>query len=164
MTIFVISDTHFGHEKILQFKTADGSNLRTFSCVEEMDEYMVERWNSVVTPSDIVYHLGDVYFGKGHVHLSRLNGKKRLVLGNHDNVKAEALTKNFQKILLWRMFPEHNCLLTHLPVHKSTLYKVRYNLHGHVHRNSLEDRDYINCSTEVLDYTPTPLEELVNKE
>ncbi len=164
MTIFVISDTHFGHENILKFKHSDGTMLRSFSSVEEMDEAMVENWNKIVSDSDIVYHLGDVYFGKGWQHLDRLKGRKRLILGNHDNGKDERLHKNFQKILMWRMFPEHNALFTHVPVHKSSLYKTKYNLHGHVHRNSLEESEYINCSSEVLHYTPWPIEALIPKE
>lgn len=161
MTIFVISDTHFGHTNMLKFTNLDGSLMRPFSCVEEMDEMMVKRWNETVSPSDIVYHLGDVYFGEGHKHLSRLNGKKRLILGNHDNLKDGHLLKIFQKITMWRMFKEFDALLTHVPVHKSSLYKTKYNLHGHVHYNSLPEEEYVNCSTEVLDYTPRPIETLV---
>lgn len=162
--IFVISDTHFGHANILTFVNEDGSRVRSFNSVEEMDEHMVESWNKVVSDSDIVYHLGDVYFGKGYNMLSRLKGKKRLILGNHDNPKNEHVMNTFQKILMWRMFPEFNCLLTHVPVHGHTLYKTKYNLHGHVHCNSLPDPVYINCSAEVLNFTPTPLEELIPKE
>lgn len=161
MTIFVISDTHFGHANMLNFKQADGSPVRTFSCVEEMDEHMVERWNAIVEPSDIVYHLGDVYFGKGYQHLYRLKGRKRLILGNHDNPKNEHIQNNFQKIMVWRMFPEYNCTLSHIPLHISSLYKTKYNVHGHVHRNSLPGLEYINASVEVLHYTPWPLLTLV---
>jgi calcineurin-like phosphoesterase family protein len=164
MTIFVISDTHFGHENILKFTNEDGSRVRDFTSVEEMNETLVENWNNAVSETDTVYHLGDVYFGRGHEVLSRLKGKKRLILGNHDNPKHEPITKYFQKIMAWRMFPDLNCLLTHVPVHSSSLYKTKYNLHGHVHRNSLPDPQYVNCSVEVINFTPTPLEDLIPKE
>ncbi len=157
MTIFVISDTHFGHANILNFKNGDGSHVRNFTSVEEMNEHMVERWNSVVGDSDIVYHLGDVYFGNGYQHLYRLKGRKRLVLGNHDNPKNEHIQKNFQKIMVWRMFPEYNATLSHIPLHVSSLHKTKYNVHGHVHRNSLPDEAYRNVSVEVIDFTPVPL-------
>jgi len=137
--------------------------VRTFSDVHDMNETMVQNWNKIVTDTDIVYHLGDVYFGKGHEVLSRLKGRKRLILGNHDNAKAEPILKNFEKVLMWRMFPEFNCLLTHVPVHKSVLYKTKYNLHGHVHWNSLEEKEYINCCVEVRDFMPVPLEILIPK-
>ena len=159
--IFIISDTHFGHENILRFLNEDNSHVRDFDNVNEMNELMVQNWNSVVKDEDIVYHLGDVYFGQGHEILPRLKGRKRLILGNHDEGKDQRLQKIFQKILVWRMFPEFNCLLTHVPVHASTLFKVKYNLHGHVHRKSILDEQYVNCCVEVNDYRPKSIEELI---
>ena len=73
--LFVISDTHFGHANIIKYCN------RPFSSVEEMNERMIENWNSVVTVQDHVYHLGDVYFGNETSNFfHRLNGKKRLIL------------------------------------------------------------------------------------
>ena len=163
--IFIISDTHFGHKNILNFKNEDGSRVRDFVSVEEMDELIVENWNKTVKDEDIVYHLGDVYFGAGHRHIKRLRGRKRLILGNHDEGKDVMFREDFQKILVWRMFPEFDCLLTHVPVHESALYKVKYNLHGHVHsgghRGLIEDPRYVNCCVEVQNYTPKAIEELI---
>jgi calcineurin-like phosphoesterase family protein len=163
-TIFIVSDTHFDHANILTFKHTDGTMLRDFSSVGEMNERMVNRWNAVVRDQDIVYHLGDVFLdkgaGTGYDILSRLKGRKRLILGNHDTVN-ERLLKSFEKIMVWRMFPEHNCLLTHVPVHQSSLWKVQYNLHGHIHRNPSPTEQHINCCVEVQDYTPKAIEELV---
>lgn len=161
--IWIVSDTHFGHSNILGFKHTDGTLIRgsRFSSVEEMDEHMVERWNSVVGDGDIVYHLGDVYFEHGHRVLPRLKGRKRLILGNHDNGKASYLQVNFQKILMWRMFPEFNCVLTHVPIHESGMFKVQYTLHGHIHQHDSPSLRHINCSVEVQDYTPKHIEELI---
>ena len=160
--IFIVSDTHFGHSNILKFTGEDGALIRPqFSSVEDMDEQMVDRWNSVVRDRDIVYHLGDVYFGDGHRVLKRLRGRKRLILGNHDNGKASYIQANFQKVLMWRMFTEFNCVLTHVPIHESGMTKVQYNLHGHIHQNASPGPRYINCSVEVQDYTPRAIEELV---
>jgi calcineurin-like phosphoesterase family protein len=161
--IFIISDTHFGHANILKFTdSTTGERIRPmFNNLEEMDETMVECWNSVVKDQDIVYHLGDVYFGDGHRVLPRLKGRKRLILGNHDNGKSEYIQKYFQKVLMWRMFPEFNCVLTHVPIHESGMYKVGYNLHGHIHQNLSPGERWINCSVEVQDYTPKAIEELV---
>lgn len=78
---FYIADTHFGHEAIL------GLCCRPFSSVREMDEFMIDAWNSVVRPTDLVYHLGDFSLG-GAAHAKqifrRLKGRKILILGNHD--------------------------------------------------------------------------------
>lgn len=166
--IWFTSDTHFGHENILKFKTADGEPLRVFNNVEHMNETMVENWNSVVNDGDIVYHLGDVYFGQGGKVLPRLKGRKRLILGNHDTVKNQDILTNFQKILMWRMFPEFEILLTHVPVHTGSLeMKVRYNMHGHLHRNMVKnelgviDKRYINVCVENTNFTPIHLEQIL---
>ena len=81
---WLISDTHFGHEKTCTvFTREDGSPLRPFSCAEEMDEFMVKAWNERVRPNDKVYHLGDVVINRKFLHiLSRLNGSKVLIRGN----------------------------------------------------------------------------------
>jgi calcineurin-like phosphoesterase family protein len=76
---FFTSDHHFGHRRIIEL------NNRPFASIEEMDEALIERWNAVVGPDDVVYHLGDFSFGDQANYLPRLNGKeKHLVIGNHD--------------------------------------------------------------------------------
>lgn len=170
--IWVISDTHFGHDNIIQYCG------RPFANAELMDECLVENWNNVVKDGDIVYHLGDVYFGvNGRDTISKLKGRKRLVLGNHDNGKDQVLQKVFQKIMVWRMFPEFGLLLTHVPVHESTLnplvklkdYKEGdvgkermplLNVHGHIHQNPSPSNRHRNVSVEQLAYTPINIEEL----
>ena len=165
--IFIISDTHFGHANMLKFTDSNtGQLIRPgFASVEEMDELMVNRWNSVVKDDDIVYHLGDVYIGgnRGVTILPQLRGRKRLILGNHDNGKDQNLHRHFEKIMMWRMFPEFDCVLTHVPVHQSTMFKVQYNLHGHIHQNASPSEQHINCCVEVQDYTPVSIEQLISR-
>jgi len=85
MNVFVTSDTHFGHAKILEFKKEDGQAVRPFASLEEMHEEMVERWNKKVGTKDIVYHLGDVATESNALkQLDRLNGNKILIKGNRD--------------------------------------------------------------------------------
>jgi calcineurin-like phosphoesterase family protein len=152
--IWVISDTHFGHQNIIRYCN------RPFADEKEMNEAMIERWNSVVKPGDIVYHLGDVYFGEQGKVLHKLVGRKRLILGNHDLGKDPYIQNNFQKILMWRMFPEFGLLLTHVPVHPNSLFKVSKNVHGHIHDKNMDDERYINVSVEQIDYTPVHIETL----
>ena len=172
--IFVISDTHFQHENIIKYCN------RPFKDVTEMDETMIENWNKVVTPQDKVYHLGDVFMGNpetaGRI-LERLNGKKRLILGNHDQGKSVVLQKHFQKIDVWRMFPEFGLLLTHIPVHPQSSHraehriredgsveKIEYNLvnvFGHIHNNQPAPPGPYKCvCVELMNYTPINIEEL----
>jgi calcineurin-like phosphoesterase family protein len=163
---WIISDTHFGHANVLNFKDDDGNLIRgaRFSSMEEMDEYMVDQWNSVVKDGDKVYHLGDVYFGQGHQILHRLKGQKRLILGNHDNGKDQKLLQHFGKVYVWRMFPEFNILLTHVPVHDNSLQtKTKWNVHGHLHQNLINDARYFNVSVEQINYTPIHIEDVVSR-
>lgn len=172
--IWVISDTHFSHANILNFKDSrSGLKVRPFTSVEEMDEHMIENWNEVVKPQDKIYHLGDVYFGaqnRADEILSRLNGKKRLVIGNHDVVygRGNILQKHFQKIHLWRMFREDKLLLTHVPVHASTLGEHRFNgasmtnIHGHIHQNKSPEGPYRCVCVEQTGYKPINLDQLRN--
>lgn len=81
--IFFTSDTHFGHTNIIKYCD------RPFSNVQEMDEFLITEWNKVVRPNDTIYHLGDFCFSKNPDSiLCRLNGKKHLIIGNHDNQKT----------------------------------------------------------------------------
>ncbi len=94
--MWFISDSHFGHANIIKFCN------RPFSCCEEMDETMIERWNSVVEPKDIVYHLGDFALCRNSYAksiLERLNGIIYLCRGSHDKtVLNGGLSKYFADI------------------------------------------------------------------
>lgn len=169
--IWVTSDTHFNHENILNFKDSEGKPIRPFSSVEEMNAVMIENWNSVVKPGDKVYHLGDVFFGSKDAFKKlwpRLNGSKRLIVGNHDDIKFLSSGAFFQKVYLWRMWPEFNLVFSHIPLHQSQTQrflsetKSRHltNVHGHIHQNPSPEGRYINVCVEQTNYTPVNLEEL----
>jgi len=157
-----ISDTHFQHKNILKWG-------RNFSSTEEMDELMIENWNKVVKKGDKVYHLGDVFFGSKETFpklWSRLNGSKRLIIGNHDDVKYLSSGGFFGKIQLWRMWDGKPLLFTHVPVHEDCI-KERIldeggvNVHGHTHMNGSPEGPYKSVCAELVNYTPVNLEELV---
>lgn len=175
--IWLISDTHFQHANILNFRDDKGSHFRgdLFDSVDHMDECMMDNWNSVVKPGDIVYHLGDVMFGKKETFLPKWNklaGRKRLVVGNHDDIKWMAKHEMFQKIMMWRMFPEFGLLLSHVPLHESSLWRGTNgyddaqwltNVHGHIHQNpSPTDKHRCVC-VEHINFTPINIEELRRK-
>ena len=82
---YFTADWHFSHPNIArycpQFRLqSDNTN--------ELNEYLIDCWNRVVTPQDTVYNLGDVCFAKNPAHieavLQRLNGQHHLIYGNHD--------------------------------------------------------------------------------
>lgn len=165
MKTFLIGDTHFGHSNILTFKKQDGSPLRVFDNIYEHDEYLIYKWNLVVKPEDKVYHLGDVGFKNFTVLnqiLSRLNGSKILIKGNHDNMKLSQYAQHFKDIRGSHTLDKF--ILTHIPIHPDSLSRWVGNIHGHMHSNSLPDSRYINVSVEQLnDYTPIDFEEIKRK-
>jgi len=103
---FYIADTHLLHARLL------GMQPRPFAIIEEHDNVIVERWNSVVSDDDIVYHLGDFAFGLAknadHVRelFGRLKGRKHLIIGNHDADKKGSLHPTLAA-LDWAARPEH---------------------------------------------------------
>lgn len=159
--IFVISDTHFLHENIIKYAS------RPFSCADEADREMIMRWNGIVSDSDIVYHLGDVFMGdekKADAILTQLNGRKRLIVGNHDNIRSPVIMKHFPKIMMWRNFKEYGFILSHVPVHPNELqYGRPYNVHGHIHEKVIDDHRYFNVSVEQIGYAPIPLDEIASQ-
>lgn len=87
---YFISDHHFGHENIIRYCD------RPFSCADEMDRHMVERWNATVKPEDEVFYVGDFSFRsveETEAILAELHGTKILIMGNHDRRTAGAYTR-----------------------------------------------------------------------
>jgi calcineurin-like phosphoesterase family protein len=134
-----------------------------------MNETMVENWNRVVKPGDKVYHLGDVFFGDKESFKtiwSRLNGSKRLVVGNHDDIKFLSPGGFFKKVQMWRQFSEMNILMSHVPLHHSSLFRSKnmdkpmLNVHGHIHQNRSPGGPYHCVCVEHTNYTPVNLEDL----
>jgi calcineurin-like phosphoesterase family protein len=177
--IWVISDTHLHHENSLKFKDSATGNLvrgHLFSNVNEMDEYILEKWNSVVKPGDIVYHLGDVFIGckdKFKKAWPKFHGSKRLIVGNHDTIDFLSSGGFFKKVSMWRMFPEFGLMFSHVPLHESNLLRLidrdgKYpddcitlcNVHGHTHIHGSPAGPYISTCVELRDYTPVHIEDL----
>lgn len=173
-TTFFIGDTHLSHKNILIYEPV----ARPFATVEEMNEEIVRRWNSVVGKFDKVYHLGDFCMGgKQNIAIAgRLNGQKRLIMGNHDAYPAEEYLKYFKSIhgvLFW-----NDCILTHVPAHPANLeHRSKYNIHGHLHgkrvllpgnlrvkgvgfSDNYDDKRYINVSCEQNNLTPINADQL----
>lgn len=156
-TIFLTSDHHFCHTNILTFE----AEARPFASVEEMNEKLIENWNSVVGHNDTVWHLGDVLFGNRNFHiLDRLNGRKNLVLGNHDHYGngTSSYLEKFRNVVASKKLDDY--LLTHVPVHPSQFYRFAGNVHGHLHSKvvttteGLPDGRYVDVSVEQTALTP----------
>ena len=77
--IWWTADTHLDHANIIRYCN------RPFANKDEMNEVIIQNWNSVVKHEDTIYHLGDFAFSKDPgKFFHRLNGNKILIKGNHD--------------------------------------------------------------------------------
>ena len=171
MNIFFVSDTHFSHTNMWEkFKLADMSPSRPFKSNEEMDELMIKNWNDRVKTSDHIYHLGDVTMARGRQTkyidniMTRLNGHKRICLGNHDQLVSGWYYQWFEKVKAINVLD--NILFTHIPIHPQNLGKFKCCVHGHTHVNSImlsphhPDPRYLNVCVEKTNYSPISLEEV----
>ena len=165
--IWVAADHHFGHSNLVhKFKRADGTPLRDFASTHEHDEYIILMHNELFKPEDHVYLLGDVVINRRNLPiLTRLMGKLRLVRGNHDVFKTqEYLDVGIEEIYGVRVFPNHNLIFSHIPLHPNCLDgRAWTNIHGHLHYNYVRtdaghpDTRYRCVSLEHTDYKPVLL-------
>lgn len=166
---YVVSDTHWFHANIVKFCNRDMNH----------NNIMVQRWNEVVGPDDVILHLGDVFLWRGDGaarYMSEvmpvLNGKKYLIRGNHDKPlkwddygyeEIEPFTMDYKGLKV---------SFAHYPVtHK--LEPGHVHIHGHIHNNGYprtsdwRDGSYPsrpqqeNMSVEVINYTPRRIEEVL---
>jgi calcineurin-like phosphoesterase family protein len=163
MNVWFSSDHHFGHSNILKFINYEGDQVRPgFDSIKDMDETIIERHNEFVKPTDKWYCLGDISFDIESFHriMPRLNGHKRLILGNHDKFPMKEYLKYFEKIMeSWQ--PQREILFTHRPVLVNT-DRVKLNVHGHVHRMRKEISDnHMNISLEMTNYYPIHWDQIV---
>lgn len=139
-----------------------------FDDTSHMHEFIVARHNERVSKSDKVYFLGDVTMKYGEpfrLLMQRLNGKKRLILGNHDKLKGTNLANFFEKVVVWKTFGEEGFVCSHVPIRRESFpgRSTHFNVHGHVHCKTLEEPAYINVSMEETDYCPVSIDEVVRE-
>lgn len=135
--IWFTSDTHFGHENVIKYSN------RPYNDKHHMDEGLIANWNARVSPTDTVYHLGDVFFCqevRALEILKRLNGEKHLILGNHDKQlkRVNKLRDQFVRIAdyLEVTVGAQKIILCHYPmITWNGIGRGTWMLHGHCHGN-----------------------------
>lgn len=173
MKLFLTSDHHFWHTRILEYCS------RSFANVRDMNEKFIENWNNVVSHGDVVIHLGDVSLLPECNDLAsvvtRLNGKKLLVPGNHDRPNA----CKFYESLGWYVTKKQrtnaksthkiaigDVLLCHEPAYACTMPEINVVLHGHCHgvrKDTPEDpRTYVDVGVDCWSYAPVELSNLLD--
>ena len=149
------SDPHFSHKSMAQH--------RKFQDEYYHDEYIIDQWNRTVkSKKDLTYILGDITMENSfwYHQLDRLNGRKIVVLGNHDIPKdTPELLKYVEKVA--GAIDYKGFLLTHVPIHESELQFCRGNIHGHTHERLIDNPKYFNVSAEAIDYRPKTIDELL---
>ena len=165
--MYFTADTHFKHGNIIKYCN------RPFSSVEEMDETIIENWNKVIKPDDIVYHLGDFMFARGfdatnqiRRYASRLNGKIHLLLGNHDMKLIKNLydSKAFESIhkLLEIRHQNQKITLCHYAMRVwNCAHHGAWQLYGHSH-STLPDIGglQIDVGVDCFNFTPIHFDEI----
>jgi calcineurin-like phosphoesterase family protein len=173
--VFLVSDTHFGHAGVCRFTRTDGvTKLRPWTDPDEMDEFMVAAWNERVRPNDKVYHLGDVVINRRALKtLSRLNGDKVLIRGNHDIFRDDEYREHFRELRAYHVM--NGMILSHIPIHPESLGRFGVNIHGHTHANrvmlpgfngkitDIVDTRYHCVCVEQTDFAPILFEDVVKR-
>ena len=153
--LWLISDTHFGHQNIVQFCQRPANH----------EVIMLSEWIRSVPEQHQILHLGDVFMGRqGNPRrwadvVSRLPGEKFLIKGNHDQNNNYLYDRaGFQVI---DEFVHNGYAFTHRPA--TDLVGGEdwdINVHGHIHNNgygmdaTLGYKSYANLSVEVTGFRP----------
>ena len=171
MSIFLTSDHHWGHENIIKHCR------RPFANVTEMDQYMIEQWNSVVGPADTVYHLGDLAHKRTPPErvaeiVGELNGSIELLVGNHEldsttwfDSKAlftnrmiidtglfSSVNPGYREIL---MNPMQLVIMSHYAFETwHDMAKGAWALHGHSHGKLKKKTNRLDVGVDTHDFRP----------
>lgn len=136
MKIYVTSDTHFNHENIIKYCK------RPYENANKMNESLIKNWNKVVKKEDTIFHLGDFGFGTKEELKSifnRLNGKKYLIMGNHDFRVGKKYYEELGFIKVYKKsFEIDKYILSHKPITTD-----KFNIYGHIH-DKPESKEYLD--------------------
>lgn len=155
---FLTSDTHFGHMQLVAWKLRPAN----------FNEIIIRNWNNTVKKDDVIVVLGDLTItgkNESYRYLSRLQGKKYLVRGNHDN-RSSGWYKDLGFDVIPAMFYKHencNILFTHEPIMQLPInwFNVHGHLHGNTHREHPEAKQHLDIGTDCFNFTPVRLSEVL---
>jgi len=161
MATYVYSDPHFYSEKIINYGN------RPFDSVAHMNASLIEKYNKIVKKNDLCYWLGDVMYGatqeKVRNILSRMHGRKYLILGNHDRGHSVSWWRSagFDRVFEHPVYiTQLYIMLSHEPLPEFGANPPIINYHGHIH---IQDYDFtnhkqcLNICVEKTDYQPVLL-------
>lgn len=170
--IYFSADLHFCHKSIIEMSN------RPFDSLEEMHRVLIQNWNAVVRPRDMVYILGDFLY-KGTADdankiLRKLRGEKFLVRGNHEKYLVQpdfdsslyGWVKDYYEFKL----NQQKVVLFHYPILEwNGYFQGAIQLYGHVHNNDSEKfaeilgSRAINVGVDMNEFMPVSLEEILER-
>jgi calcineurin-like phosphoesterase family protein len=164
MTEWFSADQHFGHEAVLQFCD------RPFKNIDHMDKMLIKNHNELVQPDEDVYYIGDfAWWGPqkadriGNI-IKKLNGKKHLILGNHDRLKPFTYIEyGFTSVHTSLSLHEDKFVLAHDPSVATILNRGQTLICGHVHQLFRQVGNAYNVGVDVHDYKPVSLTQIISE-
>lgn len=164
MVLYFISDTHLFHTNIIKYCN------RPFKNVEEMNNTIINKWNSIVKLGDTVYHLGDftLYSNEIKELVDKLNGKIYLIRGNHDHKSISYYNRSGLTVIPTQTkLDEYKIILSHRPLEDNQIPEGYINVHGHIHDHELEEKfdksKHFNISVEQTNYKPISIDEVLKR-
>lgn len=164
--IYLTADSHFFHVNILQYCH------RPYTDVYQMNDDLINNWNKVVSPSDYVYHLGDLCFTLEQLKLiiPRLNGKIKLVPGNHDHWVNDYKNEFRDKLSILPKIYEFRydkipITMCHYPLRTwNQSHFGAMHVFGHIHSedNKIIYGRSLDVGVDAFNYTPVALEEVIS--
>jgi calcineurin-like phosphoesterase family protein len=162
--IYFTADPHFFHTAVIKYEK------RPFETVEEMNEAIINNWNTDITSKDEVYILGDLSLGGKTVTtelIYKLKGRLYFINGNHDKLNlAQKARFEWVKDYYQLKIQGYTFILFHFPIF--TWDKKHYgsiHLHGHTHTNSHSDWEHpnkINVGMDHWSFKPVSLDRIVS--
>lgn len=162
MTDYFYADPHFGNEMILIYCKRPWRNSA------HMDAGLLKIYNSIVTPDDTIYIAGDLTLKtashRGYIVniVERMNGRKILILGNHDDLKPFVYERmGFHSVHTWLDYRngDFEATIVHDPG-RAKEDRSRLFLCGHVHDEYLTSKNIINIGVDANEYKPHSLDEI----
>lgn len=158
--VFFISDLHLGHKNAINWRTE-------FKSPEEHDSLIYKNILKCAGKRNILWLLGDCFMHEstlGMFHeIRRQFDQVHMVLGNHDTDKLARQLYLFDILeectSAHGLHKRYGAWLSHAPIHPQEL-RGKFNIHGHVHTNTVPDPRYVNVSAEMVDYKPITLEDV----
>lgn len=154
--VWCISDTHLEHPAIPKFRDL-------ITSVDDNTEQIVENWRALVKDGDTVLCFGDMAWNqRGLIILQSLPGRKVLIQGNHDHqtdVTDLELARTYDKITGGLVNYSGGFWLQHCPMHPQELWG-KVNIHGHMHRDAIQDARYVNVNVDFTGMKPVLLDDI----